>query len=81
LVSPQALALTCDKTAARRAGCHIPATAPNSDKIAETPSAGANPALNAWGEPKLPLPPNTVTAIAMPDTPPRKRSMLNVPDA
>src|SRR5262245_49346612 len=75
---PQALALTCAKAAARRTGCHIPANAPNSDKTAATPIAGANPALKAWGEPKFPLPAKTATAIAIPDTPPRKRSVLKV---
>src|SRR6516225_1498818 len=78
---PQAPALTCANAATRRAGCHIPATAPNSDNTAEMPIAGTNPALKAWGDPKLPLPMKAATAIAIPDTPPRKRSMLNVPDA
>ena len=78
---PQALALTCAKAVARRAGCHVPANAPNSDKTAETPIAAAKPALKAWGDPKLPLAANTATAIAIPDTPPRRRSMLKVPDA
>src|SRR5262249_26265932 len=78
---PEVMALTCAKAAVRRAGCHIPANAPNSDKTAETPIAGANPALKVRGELRLPLPAKTATAIAIPETPPRKRSMLKVPDA
>src|SRR5262249_12714459 len=65
----------------RRRGCHRPATAPNRERVALTTIAVANPALNAWGEATLPVAENTATAIAIPNTPPRKRNMLKMPDA
>jgi hypothetical protein len=46
-----------------------------------TPIAPANPALNAWGESTPPVAANATTTIAMPNTPPRSRNMLKMPDA
>src|SRR5215813_7019563 len=74
--SSQAVSCTCAKAMARRPGCHMPATAATSDKAAQTPIAGAKPALKAWAEPKPPVPVNTATTSAIPDTPPRERNML-----
>src|SRR2546429_4776350 len=44
-----AFAFARDKALSRRPGSPIPTTAPTSDRAAETPIAGANPALNRLG--------------------------------
>jgi hypothetical protein len=46
----QASAFAATTATSRRAGCHIAAIAPNSDKAAKTPIAGANPVLKVWAE-------------------------------
>src|SRR5439155_10167299 len=65
----------------RLPGRATPATAPASDKAAATAIAGPNPSGNACGEPNPPLPANTATTTAMPNTPPSSRIMLFVPAA
>ena len=45
------------------------------------PSAGTKPSLKAVAEAKLPVSENTATRTAIPDTPPRKRNMLKMPEA
>src|SRR5262245_51340447 len=70
-----ALARASPTASTRRPGCHRPATAPNKERVALTTMAAANPALNAWGEVTLPVAENTETAIAIPSTPPKKRSV------
>src|SRR5262249_29980686 len=78
---PQAFAVAGASSVARRPGRHRPAIAAISDSAAATPIAGLKPALNASGEPKLPAAANTATCTATPNTPPRKRDMLKVPEA
>ena len=58
-----------------------PAAAPTIARAAETPIAGANPSVNACADAKLPAPANTAARIAIPNTPPSSRSVLNVPAA
>ena len=62
-------------------GSAMPATAPASDNAAQISIASAKPALNACAEPRWPVCAKAATATAMPITPPRKRSVLNAPEA
>jgi hypothetical protein len=81
LEASQAFALAGANAVARRPGNHMPTIAAVSDNVAAMPIAGTKPAVNACGEPKLPVAANTATCTATPNTPPRKRDMLKVPEA
>src|SRR4051794_31231416 len=64
-----------------RAGRNSPASAPSRDNNAAPSIAEANPVLKPAAEPMPPVPENTATRSATPNMPPRKRPMLNTPDA
>src|SRR5260370_32912950 len=64
-----------------RVGSHNPATAPNNESADASIIAAAKPELKAAGEETDPLLENTATNAAMPNAPPRKRTMLKTPDA
>src|SRR6202012_1944674 len=64
-----------------RAGSHQPATAPPSESRAETVIAAANPAVKFAGELPVLLAEKAATRSATPNTPPRNRPMLKMPDA
>src|SRR5262245_11643924 len=81
VVRYQAWAVAGTIALVRWPGSAIPATAPRNDRAAETPIAGANPSINAWAEPKLPILANTAARRATPNAAPSWRSMLNAPDA
>jgi hypothetical protein len=65
----------------RRDGRPRAAATANSDTTASAFIARAKPALNASGSSAVPAWPNTSTANATPNTPPRKRSALKTPEA
>ena len=64
-----------------RDGNHSPATAPRSESPAQTPIAAEKLSLNAFPESGAARPANTAPTKAIPNTPPRYRIRLNVPDA
>src|SRR5579864_1210767 len=64
-----------------RAGSHQPAIAPPSDSAAETIMAAANPAVKSAGEWPALRAEKVATRSATPNTPPRNRPMLKMPEA
>ena len=67
LEASQAFAGAGANAVARRPGNHIPTIAAINDNVAAMPIAGTKPAVNAFGEPKLPVAANTATCTADPE--------------